>query len=135
MIKRGKKLSCSGCWSCSGAKMTHQSYPTQAENRITLSAPCFNLSSDVVAPGLPLQLRLSLKGLTTTCCLLMEKHLSFFFFFAFFFFLRPHLRHMEVLRLEVESKLQQSAYIPATAMLDLSCVFNLPHSSQQHQIL
>ena len=38
----------------------------------------------------------------------------------FFFFLGPHLQHMEVPRPEVESDLRLLAYIPATAMPDLS---------------
>ena len=42
---------------------------------------------------------------------------------------------MEVPRLGVESKLQPLAYTTATAMQDLSHVYNLHHSSQQCQIL
>ena len=58
----------------------------------------------------------------------MELHyLSFFFFF-----LGPNLRHMEV---EVKWELQLLAYTRATATQDLSCVFDLHHSSQQRQIL
>ena len=41
---------------------------------------------------------------------------------------------MEVPRLGVESELQLPAYTTATAMRDLSLVFNLHHSSQQGQI-
>ena len=37
----------------------------------------------------------------------------------FFFFSGPHLRHMEVSRLGVESELQLPAYTTATAMPDL----------------
>ena len=48
----------------------------------------------------------------------------------FFFFLGPHLWHMEVSRLGVESELQLLAYAPATATPDPSCVCNLHHSSQ-----
>ena len=55
--------------------------------------------------------------------------------FFFFFFLGPHERYMEVPRLGVESELQQLAYATATAMLDLSRVCHLHHSSRQHQIL
>ena len=40
---------------------------------------------------------------------------------------------MEVLRLGVESELQLPAY--TTATWDPSCVFDLHHSSLQHQIL
>ena len=42
---------------------------------------------------------------------------------------------MEVPRLGVESELQLPAYTTATAMQDPSCIFDLYHSSQQHQIL
>ena len=59
--------------------------------------------------------------------------ISFLFCLFFFCFLWPHLRHMEVLGLQVESKLQLPAY--ATATPDPSHVCNLCHSSQQHQIL
>ena len=52
--------------------------------------------------------------------------------FFFFFLLGPHLLHMEVLRLGVESELQLPA--TATAMQDPSCVCDLHHSSWQHWI-
>ena len=42
---------------------------------------------------------------------------------------------MEVPRPGVKSELQLLAYTTATATRDLSCVCNLYHSSQQHQIL
>ena len=63
------------------------------------------------------------------CC----KILSFFFFFLYF--LGPHLWHMEVPRLEVSSEMQPLAYARATATQDLSHIWDLHHSSQQHQIL
>ena len=50
-------------------------------------------------------------------------------------FLGPHLWHMEVPRIGVESELQLPAYTTATATRDPSCIFDLQHSSQQHQIL
>ena len=61
----------------------------------------------------------------------MEKYL------CLSFFLRPHLRHMEVLRLGVESEVHLLAYTTATAraMRDQSRVFSLHHSSQQCRIL
>ena len=70
---------------------------------------------------------------------ILSKHLSsfrfsFFSFFFFLFFLGPHLQHMEVPRLGVESELLLLAYTTATAMRDLSCVCNLHHSSSQCQI-
>ena len=58
----------------------------------------------------------------------------FWFGFLFFRFLGLHPRHVEVPRLGVESELQLLAYTTATATLDLSCVFYLPHSSRQHHI-
>ena len=60
---------------------------------------------------------------------------SVFFLLFCFVFLGPHLHHMDVPRLGVESKLQLPAYAMATATPDLSCICNLHHSSQQHRIL
>ena len=53
------------------------------------------------------------------------------------FFLGPHLQHMEVPRLGVESELQLPAYTTATATAaqDPRCVCDLPHFSRQHRIL
>ena len=42
---------------------------------------------------------------------------------------------MEVPRLRVESELQLPVYATATAIQGLSCICDLHHSSQQHQIL
>ena len=50
-------------------------------------------------------------------------------------FLGPHLWHMKIPRLRVESELQPPAYTRATATPDLSRVCNLHHSSRQRQIL
>ena len=61
--------------------------------------------------------------------------ISCLYFFFFFFLLGLHLRHMEVPRVGIESELQPPAYTTATAMPDLSHVFNLHHSSQQCWIL
>ena len=60
-----------------------------------------------------------------------------FLFFSFFFFcfLGSHSQHMEVPRLRVASELQRPAYTIATAMLDLSHICDLHHSSWQHWIL
>ena len=46
-------------------------------------------------------------------------------FFFFFYFLGPHLWHMDVPRLGVESELHLQAYTTATATSDPSHVFNL----------
>ena len=54
--------------------------------------------------------------------------------FFFFVFLGPHLWHMEVPRLGVESELQLPAYTTAPAPQDLSRVCDLHHNSQQPQI-
>ena len=51
------------------------------------------------------------------------------------FFLGPHLGHMEMPRLGVDSELQLPAYTTATAMLDLSHICDLHHSSRQCWIL
>ena len=59
--------------------------------------------------------------------------LSFFWFFFFFFgFVGPHLWHMEVPRLGVESQLP--AYTTATATWDLSYICGLHRSSWQCQV-
>ena len=58
---------------------------------------------------------------------------SFFFFVCVF--LGPNQRYMEVPRPRMESDLQLPAYATATAMWDLSHVFDLHCSSRQHQIL
>ena len=50
-------------------------------------------------------------------------------------FLGPHPQHMEIPRLGVELELQLPAYITATATRDLSLIWDLIHSSQQHWIL
>ena len=55
--------------------------------------------------------------------------------FFFFVFLGPRPQRMEVPRLGVESELQLPAYTTATAMPDLSHVWNLHNSSWQRQIL
>ena len=48
----------------------------------------------------------------------------------FCYVLQPHLRHMEIPRLEGESELQPLAYTTATP--DQSRMCDLHHSSQQH---
>ena len=63
---------------------------------------------------------------------LSEKYYYYFFFFCF---LGPHLQHMEVPRLGAKSELQLPTYTTATAKQDLSRIFDLHHSSWQHQIL
>ena len=66
----------------------------------------------------------------------LEAVVFLFYFYLFIFgFLGPHLWHMEVPRLGVESKLQLPSNITATAKPDLSLVWDLHHSSQQRQIL
>ena len=60
-------------------------------------------------------------------------HVSFFFFFLSF--LGPHLQHMEVLRLRIQSELQMPAYAATTAMPDPSRICNLHQSSWQRRIL
>ena len=52
-----------------------------------------------------------------------------------FLFGGPYPRHMEVIRLEVESELQPLAYATATSMQDPSCICDLHHSSLKQQIL
>ena len=52
-----------------------------------------------------------------------------------FFFLGLHLQHMEIPRLGVKLELQLPAYATAMATPDLSSIFNLCRSLQQHRIL
>ena len=67
--------------------------------------------------------------------------LSFFLFlplfpsFLFLFSLWPHRQHMEVPRLGIKSELQLPAYTTATALLDLSHIYDLHHSFWQCWIL
>ena len=56
---------------------------------------------------------------------------GFFLFICFLHFLGPHLRHVEVPRVEVQSELQLPAHAMATAMQDLSYVCDLHHRSWQ----
>ena len=68
------------------------------------------------------------------CSVTGTPHLSFLTLCLFSLcFLGPHSWHMEFPRLGVESKLQLPAY--TTAVPDLSHIWNLYHSSWQHQIL
>ena len=59
----------------------------------------------------------------------------FIYLFIYFAFLGLHLRHMEVLRLGVQSEIQLLAYTSATAMPDPSHGCDLHHSLPQCQIL
>ena len=70
-----------------------------------------------------------------TCRAMRELLKSLFIFCVSFVFLGPHLRHMELPRLGVESELKLPAYTTATATQDLSCACDLHHSSQHRQIL
>ena len=72
-----------------------------------------------------------MKGIRTFYFILF--YLPLFLFL--FFFLGPHLQHMEVPRLRVESELQLPAYTPATATPDPSSVCDLHHSSWKPWIL
>ena len=68
---------------------------------------------------------------------LLNPQTAFFqqiFIYLFNFISELHPQHMEVPRLGVESELQLPAYPTATATRDLNGIFDLYHSSQQHQI-
>ena len=60
---------------------------------------------------------------------------SFFFYCCLFVFVGPHLWHIAVPRLGVQSQLWLLAYSTATAMQDPSQICNLHHRSLQHQNL
>ena len=70
-------------------------------------------------------------GLSTCFCFCFSYHSGF----NFFVLLGPHLQHMEVPRLEVESELQLLTYATVIATRDSSHICDLHHSSRQHQIL
>ena len=59
----------------------------------------------------------------------------FFIFYFYFCFLGPHLWHMDVPRLGVESDLQLPAYATSTRMWDPSCACSPQSSSWQRRIL
>ena len=81
----------------------------------------------------PLQLLLPPPMLPTT--VLHSSFCSIFCFVCLFVLsLGPHLRHMEVPGLGVESELQLLAHPTATAMLDSSHICNLHRSLQQNHI-
>ena len=61
----------------------------------------------------------------------MKKEKADFCFFGLFVFLGPHLQHMEVPRLGVQSELWPPAYTTAAATWDLSRICGLHHISQQ----
>ena len=63
-----------------------------------------------------------------------RSEICLFVCFFSFCFLGPHPRHMEVLRLGVKSEVWLPAYATAIATQDPSCICNLHHSLQQHQI-
>ena len=63
------------------------------------------------------------------------KKIYVYIFCLFVFFFRAHPWHMELPRLGVESELRLPANATATAMWDLSHVYNLYHSSWQCRIL
>ena len=64
-----------------------------------------------------------------------DSNLIFLILKIFFAFLGPHLWHVEIPRLGVESELKLPAYTTATATPDPSCLCDLHHSSQQRWIL
>jgi len=73
--------------------------------------------------------------------LLCSKHLTVStankmkFELIFFFFSQPHLWHLDVPRLEVQSEMQLPVYTTATATPDPSCICEQCCSSQQFRIL
>ena len=70
----------------------------------------------------------ALKRFTSTCVMIC-------IFFFFLCLLGPHVGHVGVPRLGVKLELQPSAYTTATAMWDLSLVFDLYHNPWQCWIL
>ena len=68
-------------------------------------------------------------------CFWLHVFLGFGESFFVFVFLGPYKWQMEVPRPGVKSELQLPAYTTAIATQDPSYVFDLQHSSRQHQIL
>ena len=100
-------------------------------------APCPILLSRTGSPALFWQIPTACES---DCCgqqgfLCAILLLFYFFTFLIFGFLGPHLWHMEVPRLGVESEVQLPAYTTAIATRDPSRVCDLHHSSRQCQIL
>ena len=66
----------------------------------------------------------------TICPPIRNYYYLFIYLFIFFvYFLGPHMQHVEVPRLGVQSELQLMAYTTATAKQDLSHVCDTAHSN------
>ena len=95
------------------------------------------IQATVISPGQPQESQLcpSAPLLMSSCahCICTQQPENPLYFILFFFiFLGPHLQHVEVPRLGVESELQLLAYTTATVMPDPpdpSCVCDLHPSS------
>ena len=76
-------------------------------------------------------------GLSSISLFVLLSHNSFVcvYVYIYIYFLAPNLRHMEIPSVGDESELQLVAYATAIAMPDPSRVCQLPHSSEQCQIL
>ena len=61
--------------------------------------------------------------------ILKKIYIYIYIYICIFCFLGPHLQHMEVPRLGVESELRLLAYTTVTATSDASLIFDLHHSS------
>ena len=119
----------------SGAALKRQK--TKKNNKLITWAPTIPLSSVRTGHTEKSHQARDLPGHRSLCQLVWSllPGFCFFFFFFFFFLLWPHLQHMEVPRLGVESELQLPAYATATATPDLSRIFDLHYSSWQRRIL
>ena len=60
--------------------------------------------------------------------------LNYMYILYIFAFLGPRLQRIEVPRLGLKSELSPLVYTTATATQDLSCLYNLHHSSRQRRI-
>ena len=95
---------------------------------LEIPSPVSLLRSSKICPTIPVSVLSQISSL--------KQYLKEVFGFLFFvFFLGPHLRHIEVPSLGVESELQLPAYTTARAMPDPRQVLDLHHSSRQHWIL
>ena len=109
--------------------------PQTCRSHISPALMPFSTVMDQVDPFAILHSRVPSSYSLCTMPLHMKNLRIIFSFFLPLLLLGPHLQHMEVPRLGVKSELQLPAYVIATAMPDLSRIWDLHHSSQQYRIL
>ena len=106
-----------------------------SEKALLNVSPLWSLPAKFWPPCVSFNLQrfISVDELSVIHRLCIQRHLFILFYFIFVLGLHPW--HIKVPRLGVESELQLLAYTTATAMPDPHCIWDLHHSSQQHQFL